>query len=174
LWYRDGLPEILRKFSSLMSASPPANFHLLPSFPSPDLDQDGVHLTPFAGLEFLFHLFDSSNTILKSLKNSPETKIGASCEAIRALEDRMMANEQDHKRLSSSFEAKTAVDAELADFQENVRNEVFFVVSGLPRIPQDLRGRDWQARAVSDVKKLISDLLNKELPIVVVQNVIGD
>jgi len=85
----------------------------------------------------------------------------------------MMATEQDHKRLNASFEAKMAVDAELADFQENVRNEVFFVVSGLPRIPQDFRGRDWQNRAISDVKKFIQTLLGKDLPVVVVQNVTG-
>jgi hypothetical protein len=85
----------------------------------------------------------------------------------------MMATEQDHKRLNQSFEAKMAVDAELADFQENVRNEVFFVVSGLPRISQDLRGREWQDRAVSDMKKLIHQLLGKDLPVVVVQNITG-
>ena len=84
-----------------------------------------------------------------------------------------MANEQDHRRLNTTFEAKVAVDAELADFQENVRNEVFFVVSGLPRIPTHLHGRDWQERAVSDVRKLIQKLLGKDLPIVVVQNVTG-
>lgn len=85
----------------------------------------------------------------------------------------MMASKQDHKRLNSCFEAKVAVDSELADFQENVRNEVYFVVSGLPRIPQDIRGREWQARAVSDVQKLIRSILGKELPIIVVQNITG-
>jgi hypothetical protein len=85
----------------------------------------------------------------------------------------MMASEQDHKRLNAAFEAKMAVDSELADFQENVRNEVYFVVSGLPRLPSDLRGRDWQDRALRDVQKFIQTLLNKDLPVVVVQNVTG-
>jgi len=103
----------------------------------------------------------------------PEEAMPVSCEAIRVLEDRMMATEQDHRRLNSSFEAKVAVDAELADFQENVRNEVYFVLTGLPRIPPDIQGKEWQARAVSDVKKVIVSLLGKELPIVVVQNITG-
>jgi hypothetical protein len=173
LWYRDGLSEILNKFSSIMSSKRVSNLILLPSFARPELDPDGIHLTQYSGLEFLFHLFDSSKAAISQLKKSSEDRHHASSEAIRALEDRMMASEQDHKRLNSSFEAKMAVDAELADFQENVRNEVFFVVSGLPRIPLDLKGRDWQTRAISDVRKLIQTLLDKDLPIVVVQNVTG-
>jgi len=173
LWYRDGLGEIMSKFSSMMSSKRPANLLLLPSFSRPEYDPDGVHLTPFSGLEFIYHLFDSAKTALASLNLDSSVRQSESSEAIRALEDRMMASEQDHKRLNSCFEAKVAVDAELADFQENVRNEVFFVVSGLPRIPQELRGREWQSRAVADVQKLIRVLLSKELPIVVVQNVTG-
>jgi len=173
LWYRDGLPEILKKFSSMMSSNRPNNLLLLPSFPNPDFDSDGVHLTPFSGLEFIFHLFDSSKKALEMSEKSADERLPTSCEAIRVLEDRMMANEQDHKRLNSSFEAKVAVDAELADFQENVRNEVFFVLSGLPRIPPEIQGRDWQKRAIAEVQEVIVRLLGKELPIVVVQNITG-
>jgi len=173
LWYRDGLSEILKKFSSMMSVSPPKNLHLLPSFPCPDFDSDGVHLTPYSGLEFIFHLFDSSKKALELRPLSSDERLPTSCEAIRVLEDRMMAYEQDHKRLNSSFEAKVAVDAELADFQENVRNEVFFVLTGLPRIPPEIQGREWQNRAVADVREIILKLLGKELPIVVVQNITG-
>jgi hypothetical protein len=173
LWYRDGLSDVMKKFSSMMSDCPSSNLCLLPSFSSPDYDADGIHLTQNSGLEFIFHLFDSSKAVLDLAKQPLNTRQIIACETIRALEDRMMATEQDHKRLNLSFEAKMAVDAELADFQENVRNEVFFVISGLPRISQDLRGREWQARAVSDVKKLIQELLGKELPVVVVQNVTG-
>jgi hypothetical protein len=85
----------------------------------------------------------------------------------------MMASEQDHRRLNSSFESKVAIDAELADFQENVRNEVFFVISGLPRIPPEVHGKEWQRRAIADVQKVIKTLLDRELPIIVVQNVTG-
>jgi len=173
LWYRDGLPEILKKFSSMMSSSRPNNLLLLPSFPSPEFDADGVHLTPFSGLEFIFHLFDSCKKALDVRSKTSEECLPSSSEAIRVLEDRMMATEQDHRRLNSCFEAKVAVDAELADFQENVRNEVFFVVTGLPRIPSDIQGKEWQFRAVSDVKALIAKLLGKELPVVVVQNITG-
>jgi hypothetical protein len=173
LWYRDGLSEILIKFSSIMSSKPPPNLLLLPSFSRPELDNDGVHLSQYSGLEFLYHLFDSARAALSQAQGGGEVRLSTNSEAIRALEDRMMCNEQDHKRLNSSFEAKVAVDAELADFQENVRNEVFFVVSGLPRLPSDLRGRDWQARALSDVRKLIKALLDKDLPVIVVQNVTG-
>jgi hypothetical protein len=145
----------------------------MPSFPCPDFVQDGVHLTPVSGLEYIYHLFDSSKAIIELRGKTPDIRQDAHSEAVRALEDRVMANEQDHKRLCSSFDAKVAVDAELADFQENVRNEVYFVVSGLPRISPELRGRDWQNKAVSDVQKLIRTLLSKELPIVVVQNITG-
>jgi hypothetical protein len=173
LWYRDGLSEVMNKFSKIMSSDRPANLLLLPSFARGELDPDGVHLTPYSGLEFIYHLFDSARESLEYLKRSGDGRQSVASESFRALEDRMTATEQDHRRLNASFEAKMAVDAELADFQENVRNEVFFVVSGLPRIPHDLRGREWQLRAVSDVKKLINTLLGKELPVVVVQNVTG-
>jgi len=157
----------------MMSGKTVKNLHLLPSFSRPEFDPDGIHLTPFSGLELVYHLFDSSKVLLKSLKNKPEARQAVSCEAIRSLQDRMMATEQDHKRLNASFESRMAVDAELADFQENVRNEVFFVVSGLPRVSQELRGRDWQQQALLDVKKFILALLGKELPVVVVQNITG-
>lgn len=173
LWYRDGIAEVLSKFSALMSVNKPEGLIMLPSFSRPDFDPDGVHLTPYSGLEFLFHLFDSSKLALELQQKSANDQRSICHESVRALEDRMMAAEQDHKRLNASFEAKMAIDAELADFQENVRNEVFFVVSGLPRIPSDLRGREWQTRAISDVQKLIRLLLDKDLPILVVQNVTG-
>jgi len=173
LWYRDGLADILKKFSTMMSTDLPPNLLLLPSFPCPDFDSDGVHLTPYSGLEFIFHLFDSAKRALDMKSKKPEEVLPVSCEAVRVLEDRMMAAEQDHRRLNSSFEAKVAVDAELADFQENVRNEIYFVLTGLPRIPPDVQGKEWQARAVSDVRKVIVSLLGKELPIVVVQNITG-
>lgn len=41
----------------------PCCLHLLPSFPTPEFDQDGVHLTVYSGLEFMIHLFDSSISV---------------------------------------------------------------------------------------------------------------
>ena len=46
-----------------------------------------------------------------------------STESTRVLEDRMVALEQDHRRLSREFESKSVIDAELACFHENVRFE---------------------------------------------------
>ena len=64
LWYRDGLTCFLTTFSQMMSCGKPENVHLLPSFPTPSYDEDGIHLTAFSGLEFLLHLFDSSEALL--------------------------------------------------------------------------------------------------------------
>jgi hypothetical protein len=61
----------------------------------------------------------------------------------------------------------------LACFQENVRNEIYFVISGLRKLPPGLLGREWQEKAKSDVQEVIKILLGKELPIVVVQNISG-
>ena len=49
IWYRDGLPEILVKFSRMweLLEDRPHNLLLLPSFQRVQLDADGVHLTPF-------------------------------------------------------------------------------------------------------------------------------
>jgi hypothetical protein len=85
----------------------------------------------------------------------------------------MVAVEQCQKLLTKSLATKTAVDAELACFQENVRNEVFFVISGLRKIPPGLQGREWQDKAKADVQTVIRTLLGKDLPIVVVQNISG-
>ena len=98
-----------------------------------------------------------------------EVKVSTGSEATRALEDRVMALEQDHRRLNKSYEFSTAVAAEREDFQENVRNEAYFMVVGLPAI-KDLRGRDWMTKAMSDVQTMIRTLLGKELKIVVVHN----
>jgi hypothetical protein len=171
-WYRDGMPEVLTTFSSIVSKLSP-QIQILPSFPSLSFEKDGIHLTPYAGLEHIYHLFDSSKALLESSSLEVGVRCAVGQESSRVLGDRVAALEQDHRRLNQHFESKVAVDAELADFQENVRNEVFFVICGLPRISADLRGKDWQLQAVSDVKKVIQRLLGKDLPVVVVQNVTG-
>lgn len=171
LWYRDGLSEILGKFSTVF-LDRPANLMLMPSFPSPQFDSDGVHLTPTSGLDYLFYLFDSAKEVVRLSSLEPAQRTPLSSEATRVLEDRMMAIEQDHKRLNKNFEMSIAVQAEREDFQENVRNEVYFMISGLTMI-KDLRGKEWMDRAISDVQEVIRLLLNKELPIVVVHNATG-
>lgn len=173
VWYHEGLAEVLQKFSSVMSSQKPPNLFLLPSFPTPEFESDGVHLTPYAGLEYLIHLFDASKDLLSASEASDPVRIDRGSESTRLLEDRMMVVEQKQLLMSKTLELKTAVDAELACFQENVRNEVFFLISGLKRIPAGLRGKDWQTQAQRDVSAVIVALLGKELPIVVVQNVTG-
>ena len=92
LWYRDGLPEDLGKFSAVFADHPP-NLLLMPSFPTPQFESDGVHLLPAAGLEYLFHLFDSAKEVIRRDGLDPETRIGVSSESTRVLEDRMMVLE---------------------------------------------------------------------------------
>ena len=172
LWYRDGLSEILGKFSSVISKDRPSNLHMMPSFPSPSFDQDGIHLSPSSGLEYLYHLFDSAREVLMNCCPDLPEKSSLGTEATRLLEDRVMALEQDHRRLNKNVEFSAAVAAEREDFQENVRNEVFFMISGLTAI-QGLRGKEWMTRAIADVQAVIRVVLGKELPIVVVHNATG-
>ena len=172
LWYREGLPEIMQKFSDVLSGYD--TLHLMPSFATPHFEDDGVHLTAYSGLEFVLHLFDSASLLLENLSITPEAKATAGTESTRRLEDRMMAIEQDHRRLNRSFEYKTAVDAELADYYENLRLEDSFVISGLARISgTDLSTKEWQARARRDVGNAIKKLLGKDLKIVFVANATG-
>jgi hypothetical protein len=171
IWYRDGLPEILALFSSTMNEDKPKNLHLLPSFPTPEFESDGVHLSSYSGLEFVLSLFDSSEELLARAKKTPAVRCDLSAENTRLLEDRVMVLEQDHRRLNRFVEKKSAVDAELADYRENERLEDSFVISGLPPLSSNLGGKEWQQQAMTAVQKVIHALLGKELPIVVVQNV---
>ena len=172
LWYREGLPEILQKFSEVFTGFD--NLRLMPSFPTPSFEDDGVHLTAYSGLEFVLHLFDSATSLLDGLSTSLDEKTSAGAETTRRLEDRMMAIEQDHRRLNKSFEFKTATDAELADWHENIRLEDSFVIQGLPRIAgTEISPKDWQVRARRDVLDVIKKLLGKELPVVFVSNATG-
>ena len=111
VWYREGLPEILTLFSQNFYQDRPANLHLLSSFPTPEYGKDGVHLTPYAGLEFLLHLIDGAQELLDGLEASPDVVVAKASEGARVLEDRMMALEQDHRRLNNVVESKTAADA---------------------------------------------------------------
>ena len=170
VWYREGLPEILIAFSQSMTPDRPPNLRLMPSFPSPAFIDDGVHLTPFSGLEYLIHLFDSSELILDSLADRPEDVLMKQCESNRVLEDRVLVLEQDHQRLSKLVENKIAVDSELADFRENERNEDCFMIEGLPLIPSEIVGKPWQDLAVKHVKEVIVPLMGRDMDIMVVQN----
>ena len=89
------MPEILRKFSDFMK-NKPANLLLMPSFPTPSYEPDGVHLTAYSGLEFVIYLFDSAVDLLASASLHQGSLNSKSTEATRVLEDRMVALEQDH------------------------------------------------------------------------------
>ena len=134
LWYRDGLPEVLTRFSAELMRERPPNLLSMASFPTPSFEDDGVHLTAYSGLEFVLHLFDTSSTLIDALDIDPGLKVDYNREASRLLEDRMVALEQDHHRLNSVVDLKIAMDAELSDIQINERNENCFVIFGLPRI----------------------------------------
>ena len=169
-WYREGLPEILTLFSQTLSPERPANLHLLPSFATPEFDSDGVHLTPYSGLEYILHLFDSSHELFAQLESSPEELAIMSTESTRVLEDRVMALEQDHRRLNRVVESKNAVDSEMDDFLKNEKFQDSFLIEGLPRIPSEIFGKAWQEQAVRDVQAVLVKLMGREYKIVYVQN----
>ena len=64
-WYRQHLPQIAQQFSTVLSASPPKNLHLLSSAVTQSLGADGVHLDPVAGLHYVLHLFDDAERVVK-------------------------------------------------------------------------------------------------------------
>ena len=165
VWYREGLPEIMKLFSQSFSqfSDRPPNMLLLPSFSTPEYESDGVHLTPYSGLVYIMHLFDSAEEALNTAALPAEEVTMRTCESTCVLEDRVMVLEQDHRRLSSVVESKMAVDCELADFRANERTEDFFVITGLPRIPDDLTGKAWQDQAVNDVKGALSILMGRNV-----------
>ena len=173
LWYREGLPEILTLFSQTMSQDRPDNLYLLPSFATPDFEADGVHLTAYSGLEFISHLFDSAVERLDTSDLPLEVKASMGSESTRVLEDRMMALEQDHRRLNRVVESKTAEDAELADFHINERQKDFFVIEGLECISGDLVGKAWQVQALKDVDAALLLLMGRQMTIVFVKNSTG-
>ena len=172
IWYRDGMPEVLKKFSEIMMKRAP-NMHLLPSFATPAFESDGVHLTAYSGLEFVVHLFDSSMNLIETFSSSPEQVLTTNCESSRVLEDRMMALEQDHRRLNSVIESKTAEDAELAEMHENILHEDCFMIAGLKRLPK-LSPKEWQERAKADVYKVLKIILpDREFKIIFIKNASG-
>lgn len=158
LWYREGLPEILTLFSGTMNQDKPQNMFLLPSFPTPDFDQDGVHLTPISGFEFILHLFDGSQHVLESQEATIEEVTSLNSEANRVLEDRVVALEQDHRRLHRVVDHKIAIDAELSDFAKNERFEEWFVLEGTDRIPDEVVGKPWQDQAIRDTQEVLKVL----------------
>lgn len=173
LWYRDGVAEVLSRFSSGYERMSDKNLVLLPSFATPTFESDGIHLNAYSGLQFVMHLFDSSVRLLSTLSSEPEIRESRAVESTRLLGDRVVALEQGLIRLSSSFDMKAAIDAELHDFRANERLEDSFVISGLRPVSSGLTGKVWQERAKSDVGAVVRQLLGRDVGIVVVHNVTG-
>lgn len=173
-WYHDNLSQILLLFSTILAPARSQNFHLLPTFAGAEFEDDGVHLTMYAGLKFVVHLFDSSLDVIKSLAAPLPVEVARVGEVSRVLEDRVSVLEQDHRHLRQEFRMKTAQAAELADFDENARNECYFVISGLPQVPSDLVGRAWQDYAKGLVQSKIRLILGRESRIIVVSGLRRD
>ena len=173
-WYRNSLPKLLPQFSKALSALRSPGFHLLPSLQTQDLEDDGIHLTPYSGLKYVVHLFDSSLDVIKGLSATLPAVVSAVSESTRALEDRVVVLEHDQRHLRQKLQLKTAVDAELADFEENVRNECYFVIAGLPPVPAELIGREWQNHAKDLVQSKIKLILGRESRIIVVSGLRRD
>ena len=171
IWYREGLPEILTIFSQTLGQRHelPPNLRILPSFATPEYDDGGIHLTAYSGLEFLLHLFDSASDLLEKSPELSEVTT-RTCESTRVLEDRVMVLEQDHKRLNRVVEHKIAIDSELSDARLNEQSEDSFIIAGLPLIPDDITGKEWQKRALTDVRAAIKILMGRDLPVLFVQN----
>jgi len=175
VWYRDGLPEILTKFSSCMSVGD-SRLCLLPSFATPEFEADGIHLTSYSGLEFILHLFDSAAAAaaLSDADVECDEKFKKSIESSRLLEDRMVAIEQDHRRLSRDVEYRAAVDAELHDFHENSGFEDFFIITGqLSKPDSGLSGPDWQREVIQIIQGYVKLVIGGEADIKYVQNITG-
>ena len=170
-WYSVGLPEILVEFSAVLSSNRPANLHIIDTFPTPELQADGVHLTAYSGLRYVVHLFDSSRLHADTPVSTPEA--ARTTEAVRVVADRVSVLEQGHARLQAGFDLKTAIDAELDEYLENVRNEDQFTIAGLPGPESGLSSRDWQVQVQRQIKEKLFILLGRHAPIGYVQNVTG-
>ena len=157
IWYRESLPEIMQKFSKMLGEERPSNVLVVPSFAKFDLEADGIHLTPYSGMEYLIHLFDDTQELRNKSMLPDVAKVAKiDLEAI-GLANRVVVLEQDHARLNRRFERQSAETSELLDLDENLRNEIFLMVQGLPQLPK-LETKEWQSRARADVDKIFSEM----------------
>lgn len=170
LWYRDGLSELLGLFSELLSDEKPQNLNLLPSFSNPELEVDGIHLTPYSGLQFVLQIFEATANILDRSTLPSDKKSTLADESSRLLLDKVVVLEQDHRRLDKAFEIKTAIDSEYRDFIENQQHEDHLMVSGLPSAPSDLQGREWQDFVKNQLSVVFDTIVGRQCPIVFIQN----
>ena len=164
------MAKVLTHFSGAARNYSRPNLHLMPSFPTQAYEVDRVHLNAYSGFEFVLHLFDSSQSLLDSLSAPGVVRKSAASESTRLLEDRVMALEQDHHRLNSLMELKTA---EAQDLAANDRMLDSIVISGLKPIQGRLGGKEWQERAQEDVRKVLKSITGKDYVLRVVRNSTG-
>ena len=149
----------------------PANLCLLPSFPKPSLEADGVHLNPYSGLEYIMYLFDAPQAALDRSFMPPEVRVSHLAEDHRSLADRVLVLEREQARIVKKNDLESAIRSEFDDFQENVANETFFMVQGLPVLTK-LDSKEWQVRAQADVNRIITDM-GLDIKVDYVQNMTG-
>ena len=173
LWYRDGITEILAKFSELAPdlSSRPANILMMPSFSKSQLEADGVHLTPYSGMEFVLFLFEAAEDLATRAVAPVNVQVASVVEVATNHSHRLAVLEQDHARLVKRFDHEVAIRSEFDDFQTNLANEVFIMIQGLARLPK-LDPKEWQVRALADVNAVLA-LLGFEPVAQYVQNSTG-
>ena len=169
------MPEILNQFSSAyaQSALSLPNMIAMPSFPTPSFESDGIHLTAYSGLEYLIHLFDRAQALISNAVAPLDESHIVVAESTRALADQVVALQQDHRRLCSAFEVKSAVDAELACLRANERSEDSILISGVRRLPSGLSTKEWQDQARKSVEEILQTVAGAPVKVLVVHNATG-
>ena len=117
---------------------------------------DGGHLTPVAGMHYVIHLFDQTETALQAATLGAERQLVSIRESVRQQNDRVAYLENRHGSLEKRSNTKMASDAEFDDWMLNRSEEDWLVVTGLPRL--SCSQREWQdaaRRQVADVIKLV-------------------
>ena len=159
IWYQTGLTQVAARFSSTFAAKNlPPNLHLLPSFNSQDLLQDGVFLNPVSGLHYMLHIFDQAEDALTMAQASSEAQLVHVRDDVRQHDDRMAFLEHRHVHLLGRVDHKMAVDSEFDDWVLNRSEEDWLVVKNLKRLPK-MDGRGWQAAAKKQVTELLAMVL---------------
>ena len=133
------------------------NLHLLPSFPTQDLCPDGKFLTPVAGLHYMLHIFDQSQSLLTRATLTSEVQLAQVQEQVRHHEDRVSYLENRHGGLQRQTDSKIAVDAEFDDWMRNKNDEDWIVIKGLPHLTNVTR-QEWPnavKKQVANAAKLV-------------------
>ena len=91
-----------------------------------------MHLTALSGYNFVHFLFDSSISTLQYSRKSLELKQSEDHVQLGLHGSRLTVLEQQFAAFKSQKELEYAVQQEANDWNENMANESFFVITGLP------------------------------------------